>query len=138
MYSKQESAGQSKITCGGKGGGMRGTVGWMRPPCPPHGTHGTPPLQAPSAHHAPEEGEGSHQDQEQDQHHVLGPLVEPLALLLCNLGRGRKNPTGWAPLPKVAAPQVPAPFWLTCSAVRHGRARGCWKSFTPAQMGMRT
>lgn len=99
---------------------------------------GPPPLQAPSAHHAPEEGEGSHQDQEQDQHHVLGPLVEPLALLLCNLGGGRKNTTGWAPLPKVAAPQVPAPFWLTCSAVRHGRARGCWKSFTPAQMGMRT
>lgn len=97
-----------------------------------------PPLQAPSAHHAPEEGEGGRQDQEQDQHHVLGPLVEPLALLLCNLGGCVKNTTGWAPLPQSRCPPVPAPFRLTCSAVRHGRARGCWKSFTPAQMGMRT
>lgn len=102
MYSKQESAGQSKITCGCKGG-MRGATGQMRPPHPPHGTYGTP-VQAPSTHHAPEEGEGGLQDQEQDQRHVLGPLVEPLALLLCNLGGG-ENAAGWAPLPAVAAPR---------------------------------
>lgn len=70
-------------------------VGQMHPPWDPRGRSGTPtalsgtPVQGPSTHHPPEEGERGGEEQDQDQPHVLGPLVQALALLLCNLGEGK-------------------------------------------------
>lgn len=54
-------------------------------------------MQGPSTHHPPEEGERSNEEQDQDQPHVLGPLVQALPLLLCHLGEG-KCP-GFGPTP---------------------------------------
>lgn len=73
----------------------------MHPPQDPRSPSGTP-TRGPSAHHPPEEGERGGEEQDQDQPRVLGPLVQVLALLLCNLGEGKRRIFG-------SAPRGPAP-----------------------------
>lgn len=79
----------------------------MHPSQDPHSPSGTT-LWGPSTHHPPEEGEGGSEEQDQDQPHVLGPLVQALALLLCNLGERRHHLF-------VSAPSGPARGWRSGS-----------------------
>lgn len=106
------------------------------------------PTQGRSTHHPPEEGEGDGEEQDQDQPHILRPLVQALALLLRNLREGNVTFSVLHPMAQPqegdeadgsqSRPPRPGPSsQLTFSGLKHGRALGCWKSLTPAQVGMR-